>query len=258
MADVHFGKRTATYDPEVCQDRLTRLGDKLAGIQSLLAGTYRIDKLVVCLLGDLNDGGQIFAGQEHYQAITNVEEQAWTCAAMLSDWATRQRGIWRAVEFECVPGNHGRAGKFAHLAASWDIVAYKYLASKATRGVTVKMNTEGDPFIRMIDIRGHRYLLHHGHLVRSYMGVPWYGISRRLMSWATTTSLAGFDVAMFGHFHQLGDWHVNALRFLSTGTIVTGDDWALQALGAESPPAWWLFGVGDDRPVTWQFALDLI
>lgn len=256
MSDIHYGKATATFNPTVCAQRLGRMGEKVALIRDILAGSYNFDRLAVFLLGDVNDGTGIYAGQEHYQAVTNVEAQAWEVAGLLGDWTRRQLDTWGAVDYYAVPGNHGRAGKFAHLAASWDIVAYRYLSAARLPGMSLTMSDD-NPFLQTVDVRGHRYLLHHGHMIRAYMGIPWYGIARRLMHWATTERLAGFDVATFGHFHQLGDWHINRLRFLSTGTLVTDDDWALEALGAESPPAWWLFGAGDDHPVTWQYALDL-
>ena len=60
-----------------------------------------------------------------------------------------------------------------------------------------------------------------------------------------------------GHFHALAHWRVNRVQVLATGTMVTDDQWALTTLGFDSGNQWWLFGVSDKHPITWQYGLDL-
>jgi len=50
---------------------------------------------------------------------------------------------------------------------------------------------------------------------------------------------------------------VNSKTVFLTGSPVTGDDWALEQLGLEDSPRWWLLGASDHRAVTWEYALDL-
>lgn len=235
---------------------MDHLGEKLKAIRDIMAASYDFDEFVVMLLGDVNDGTGIYATQSHHQAETNVEEQAEQLTDYLSPWFKKQRDIWGKVRIECVPGNHGRAGKFAHEAANWDIVAYKYLKSKLSGHCRVEMPRRGNKFLRVAEVKGHRYLIYHGHDIRSFGNIPWYGISLRLARWHTT-KLAPFAVSIMGHFHTCGDWPLNQVNMLLTGTMVSDDEWALQSLGWESVNRWWLFGVGAEHPMTWQFKLEV-
>lgn len=255
MTDLHYGKKTSSFNPEVFEKRLKEVGERIGRIKDRLTG-YKFDKLVTFLLGDVNDGTAIYATQPHHQAETNVEEQAEQLTDLLSDWFLRQKEIWGNVEIECIPGNHGRSG-ITHEEANWDIVAYKYLRHKLnSEDIAVHMNRKKNAFIRKVEIRKHNYLLYHGHDIKSFSNIPWYGIMLRIARW-NTTKLAPFDAVLMGHFHSFGSWKFNQIEIMLSGTMVTDDDWALQTLGYESANRWWLFGVSDSRPVTWRFELDL-
>jgi len=105
ITDVHYGKKTETYSPLDCELRFGQLSRKLAEIQSIVP---ECDELVICLLGDINDGTNIFPTQTHYQELTNVEAQATLVSNLLTQFALDQRDLWGKVRIEAVPGNHGR------------------------------------------------------------------------------------------------------------------------------------------------------
>lgn len=254
MSDLHFGKQTSSFNPDVFRQRMDALNGRLAHIRGLLSD-YAFDKLVVICLGDCNDGTDIYATQPHYQAITDVEAQATQLATYMAEWLRTARTTWGSVEVQAVPGNHGRSGKFAHEAANWDRVAYRYL-SLMCPDIPVIFEGKGDPFLRKIDIRGHNYLLYHGHDVRTFSSIPWYGMMLRLARWSMS-ELAPIDVFCMGHFHSYGDWQINQSRILATGTMVSDDEWAFRTLGWESANKWHLFGVSNKYPITWQFGLNL-
>jgi len=260
MSDLHFGKATSSYDPDVFRKRLNQLSKRLERLRALMSA-YEFDELVIACLGDANDGSDIYATQPHHQAITNVEEQAVELARLLDKFGLEQAEVWGKVRWECVPGNHGRPtrSRLAE-AASWDIVAYRYLMmlNRDDRITVTLPDIHADPFLRMARIYGHGYLLYHGHDIRSYSSIPWYGISRRLMMWSISEKLTGWQVGLMGHFHTSGMWRINRLQMIVTGTMVTDDEWALRTLGWESSNNWWLFGVSKKRPVTWTFELDLV
>lgn len=255
MTDLHYGKKTSTFSPDVFPRRLDAVSERLARIRTLLGNEYDIDKLIICMLGDVNDGTGIYKTQAHHQAISNVEQQADELSNYLVDFSLKQQDVWSKVEIEAIPGNHGRSGSFVHEAANWDMVTYRYLDLKLRDRLRVDWNRHTDPFIRRIDVRGHPILMYHGHGIKSYAGIPWYGMNERMSKWSSTV-LAPFELVLMGHFHTLGSWKINRINALFSGTMVSGDDWALQ-IGYESSNQWWLFGVSDKRVLTWQFAVDL-
>lgn len=254
MSDLHYGKETVSFDPNIARDRLKRLGEKLASIRRRL-GPKTLDGLVVCMLGDMNDGSAIYATQPYHQAITNVERQADELSATLAEWLQVQRKLWGTVRVEAVPGNHGRVAG-AHEAANWDIVLYRYLMHRLGDDIPFGMNEESDPFVRVIKIGQHKMLLFHGDTVRMYMQIPWYGLHQRLMRWYTG-KWGPFAVAACGHFHSCGSWQLNKFRLFMAGTMVSDDEWARRTIGLEGTQRWWLFGVTPKRPVAWAFDLDL-
>lgn len=254
ITDVHYGKKTASFNPESCAQRLAAFGDSVLRIRELLS-SYAFDELVVCLLGDINDGTGIYATQPHHQAITNVEEQAEEISDLLAEWCKGQQKVWKKLRLECVPGNHGRAGKFAHEAASWDVVAYKYLRNKLPKGCELHLGKKS-AFLRVVNIRRHRYLLYHGHEIKTFGNIPWYGMLLRTARW-NLSHLSPFAAVLFGHWHTFGLWQFNSVTALASGTLVTDDEWALQSLGWESANRWWMFGVSDKRPITWSFGLEV-
>ncbi|MCR4296627.1 MAG: hypothetical protein NUW21_13935, partial [Elusimicrobia bacterium] len=260
VTDLHYGKETASFNSEILAARMESLGDRVIKIRAQLSPTVEFDRLLIYLGGDLNDGDGIYAGQHHHQETTNVEEQARECAAMLEKFILRQREAWGRVDVVAVAGNHGRGGgidgKALNEAANWDIVAYRYLAlALKPHGIHLDLDNR-EVFRRVIQVRGHGLLLHHGHFVRGgIMPIP--AIFRRLLLWATSEAIAPFDLAIVGHWHSAGYWVQNALRLLMSGTPVTDDRWARDKLGLDSASTWWLFGVSDSYCPSWMFPMEL-
>lgn len=260
MGDIHYGKLTPTFTPAVVAQRLDKLAHGLERIRCLLTSgdsAYHFDKLVLVNVGDCVEGSGIYPTQEHHLAVSNVEQQANELAQLMRSFTLEIRKTWGQVEHVVVPGNHGRQGRFAHESSNFDVVYYNYLRYLlAPDNVGVVANELSDPFFQKMQLRGHNYLLYHGADIRMWGGIPWYGIQRRTLSWLAT-KLAPIDVLLMGHFHVMWMWQISNLRLLTTGTMVSDDEWSRRNLGMEPSTAWWLFGVSDKRPITWNFALDL-
>lgn len=259
MTDIHYGKETSSYNPEVCDIRLRLLSERIAKIRDILVPSYNIDELVITLLGDINDGTDIYRTQPHHQAITNVEQQAREVAHLLHRFFVEQGEVWGQVSVHCVAGNHGRAFRSnSHEAANWDMVAYCYMELLSHNNPHVTVHIPTDPFLQVLNIFGHGILMTHGHFIKSYLGIPWYGIIRRLLQWSATRAIPRWDVAVMGHFHSCGDWAINSQQsMMLSGAMPTDDEWALQLLGVETVPSWWLFGVSESRAQTWQWKLNI-
>ncbi len=258
MTDLHYGKKTDSFNQDKFETEILALTETMQSRRESFAGK-NITELVVCMLGDVNDGSEIYPTQPHHQVETNVEVQAEEITEILTPFFLKMKEIWGNVRIETVPGNHGRSGRFAHDFASWDTVTYKYLRGKLKGDVQVGINKSGvNPFLRRVNVLGHNYLLYHGHDIKIFNGIPWYGIWQRVAKWATTKTLTPFDVVMTGHFHSFADNSLNKIRILLNGTMITDDDWALQVLGRESDNKWHLFGVTKDKAVDWQYPVDLV
>lgn len=258
LSDLHYGKKTASYNPNVFAARINNLSARIARVKELLSA-YDFDALKIFLLGDVNDGTDIYATQPHHQAVSDVRQQALELSEILLDFLYKQADTWGRVEVHCVPGNHGRGGKRVHEYANWDLVAYDYLRLRNRDervSVDVPEPANGDVFMKVVNVYGHGYLLYHGHDIRSFANIPWYGMMLRLVRWSTTAALPAWQTACMGHFHTFGMWRINRLVMLATGTMVSDDEWALRSFGWESATQCWLLGASPSRAMTWSFALD--
>lgn len=255
ISDLHYGKQTESYDTDVFRKRMGELLNKVTRIKELHSD-YDFDELVIFGLGDFNDGSGIYPTQSNYQEITNPEQQADELADFLTQWTKDLLDVWPKVRWELVPGNHGRSGKFIAEAANWDMIAYRYLKKNLKDIAEVNFNEKGSPFIRKVEVRGHKHLLYHGHGIRMYQNVPWYGINKRVKDWYTT-KLGPFDVSWMGHFHRTSYEPLNCIKGMLTGTPVTDDEWALEQLGAEAVNEWWMCSSSNSRPITFQFPLEV-
>ncbi len=259
VSDVHYGKKTSSFNRNVCKNRLAKVASKVCGITELLtSGAYKFDELVILLMGDLNDGTDIYPSQTHHQELSNVEAQADEIADYLAGIVRGFKPYYPRIRIETVPGNHGRSGRAAHEAANWDIVAYRYLRGNLKAdGIPVHMGDSDSKFVRKVGIRRWDYLLFHGHQIKgSFAGIPSYGITTRIGRWACTKRYGTFHAAICGHFHTFMHWPINRIQALISGTCVTDDLWSLEDLGWESVNLWPFFGVNDERTITWKFDLE--
>jgi len=154
-----MAKKTVLYDTKLAVQ-------KIRSAFSLISQHKLLNNLIIIILGDVNDGTDIYATQPHHQAITNVEQQAFELSGILSTNISQLKSTYKNIYIECVPGNHGRAGRSAHEAANWDIVTYRYLASELQGqhiSVTFGDYTRENIFLRTITVCGKKLLLYHGH-----------------------------------------------------------------------------------------------
>jgi len=255
IADCHIGKLTKSFNVEVAGKRIRSWTKKIIKLAHLLGDGYRFNEIVLAFLGDVNDGTEIYKTQPHHQALTNVLEQAVVCAGFFNDAIDEFLDEFGKVTLVGVGGNHGRAGKLSHEACNWDLACYRLIEEhyRSNKHVHPNFHYEMD-FMQRVHVRGHPIILYHGHYIRMYQRIPWYGIITRVLRWAHSIK-DGFELITMGHFHTCGFWWLDGLPILLNGTLITDDEWALVTLGMTPVPRWWLFGVSDKRIPTFQYDL---
>lgn len=275
LSDLHIGKKTETYNIHIANEMIQRLCLTLLRVKELLSGGYEFDEFVLFLLGDMLDGDGIYPGQPHFQDVSALTAQASVGASMLLRVVQTGLEIAPTVRVIAVPGNHGRSGKHAHTASNWDLVLYQQMqiASELRFGerVTYEMNApnivnEEDEFslrmpdllwMRVAQVKGHYFLLHHGHATRRVLGIPYYSLLKRAYYWRTSVR-EPWEVILSGHFHQFAWLEENGFVCLLNGTMVKDDTWALETLGVRGVNRTWAFGVSEHRAITWSYGLELV
>jgi len=259
IADAHIGKRTPSFDLDVAERRIDRWVKKLMRLKGLLEDGYKFSDIHICFLGDINDGTDIYAQMPHEQAETNVLQQAVIVAELFGDAAVKLKDAFGKVTICGVAGNHGRSGKRAARGANWDLVAYSFLEQRFRNDKRITTNFRRvDDFMQFINVRGHDIMLYHGHYIRMYQQVPWYGITTRVLRWAHSFRKEHLiKMICIGHFHQCGMHWLNDMCILLNGTLVTDDEWARATIGYNPVTRWWVFGISNKYAPTWHFDVEV-
>lgn len=215
-SDLHFGKESDTFNPNVAETRLKLYFSALAKLAQTPTATFHI-----LLVGDCVEGEGIYPGQAH-AARGSVREQAQHCADVLKTCIAEilhDRPLSR-VRVHSVIGNHGRMSKEANTFSNWDAVVtdlVKQWAEGGSWGDRLVVYPVPNSERQLIEVGGVKILMnHHGtkHLGTPAMRTKWMGWLRRY----------NFDLAVHGH------WHTPALNclegswVLSNGSLSGADD----------------------------------
>jgi hypothetical protein len=253
LSDLHFGKKTDTYDMQEAERRLKSLVRSLMKIVALHRHSYPINVLNILWGGDIVDGDAIYPTQSHHRDGHTIN-QIFTMAPAVAKQLAVLAGFFKQVNNYCVRGNHGRASRFAHEDDNFDTIFY-YVLQASTQNIPNMTWDIAEGWYQIVPILNTRVLLVHGHQIKMTLNLPWYGITTRISRWATTEQVGAFDVACLHHFHTSSRLRWNQKQVFTNGTLVSGDEFALEVLGLESSQCQWLFSVHPKRGVTWAYEL---
>ncbi len=259
VSDIHYGKVTyfannpskVDYNSEVSKDRLYTMIKSVKKIYSVLNKSYDIDTLYIFNLGDFIDGELTYPAQQinidtpEFKQITNL-------ADILGNIYDDLGKIFPKIEIYSVAGNHARNPKM-HSINRGDIVLYEMLKREYKHSQNIMFNYS-ETFYQLVKIYNTTFLLYHGHSIRSYVGIPFYGIqqwgNRHLKSWG-----ASWDFLIMGHFHIFDDLTFPSFKCKLNGTLVSSDPFTLEYFGSGGDNRFHLFGVHPERGITFKYEI---
>jgi len=233
ISDLHYGKKTSTFDTTVALSRLTRAVETLP----------KRNPSTILLLGDIIDGSNIYKTQAAHQEVVSAERQAQEVALYFSNLIKQRR-----VKCYAVAGNHGRSQSLSER-DNWDIVFYRYVEKEAN--TKLLSDCEDEFLIRKVDIAGKSFLISHGGEFTAYSGsVPWFAYINRATRWKA--SYRDLTHVVIGHFHTSGIIEIGNLTLMTNGTAVSDDVWALRRFGYVSLPGWWRIDVQNNAELSYR------
>jgi hypothetical protein len=132
--------------------------------------------------------------------------------------------------------NHGRLTRKNQAAEggenNWGYVVAHYIKQYASRfnNVDVRIHAKPSTIVR---VGSERLLTFHGHQIKGWAGVPYYGFERRVAMEAVKRMNAqdsGFTKLLFGHFHISMDG-----MWFMTGGSLSGTNAFDHSCGRHSP-----------------------
>ena len=253
LSDFHFGKKTPTYDLDTALQRFSSIFEAVYKIVTLHRNSYPIKKLWVMWLGDIVDGETIFPTQPHH-IDNSVVNQIFSTAKPITSELANAANFFEEVEHVCVPGNHGRGSKYMNEVSNFDRIFYKVLEIASANIPNMKWSIPNDWYAKA-KVLNTEFLLVHGHQIKMIMNLPWYGITTRTSRWGLTEKVGGFDIICMGHFHTGSKLAWNKKTVFTNGTMVSGDEFALEVMGLESTESQWFLGIHPERGNTWCYEL---
>jgi hypothetical protein len=222
LTDLHIGavqepneiEGFNAYSPEIAEARLQDMTARWLRWTDYQRKAYTINDAAIIITGDLISGDihDELRITNAYPSPVQVAEAARMIAAGIAQIAPYFNSV--AIHF-ISEDNHSRLTKKPQ-AKEAGLNSMNYLVGKMIEAhikehQNVKMSIY--PMLeKVIEVNERLYLISHGHNVRGWMGVPWYGVERKvgkeaqsrlhlIMQEVERAREIGFHKYVFGHFH---------------------------------------------------------
>lgn len=226
LTDIHMGavqepdeiEGFNAYSPEIADARLTDFTERWLRWVEYQRKAYSITDASVLITGDLISGDihEELRNTNAYPSPVQVVEAARMISATIAQIAPYFNSV--AIHFVS-EDNHSRLTKKPQ-AKEAGLNSLNYLVGKMIEAYVkdlsnVQMNIY--PMLeKVVEVNGRLYLITHGHTIKGWMGVPWYGVERKvskeaqsrlhlIMQEAERAREIGFHKYIFGHFHTAID-----------------------------------------------------
>ena len=258
LSDWQLGKRTPSYDSQVCAERIDTFADKVISLTNIQRKDHPVRDLRVHVLGDLVEGEQIFPGQAHLIDSSLFAQTTEDGPTILINFLTKMLSHFDNVHVVAVIGNHGRIGRKGDFnpQTNGDRMVYRNTQRILEGRPGFERLTWDIPSIpnerawyAISRIGNYSALLIHGDQFRGTAGIPWYGLMKKAGGWALGAIPESFDDVDFGHFHQPTRVTLNNVTARCSGSPESHNDFAAEQLAAVGQPSQSLRFVHPERGI---------
>jgi len=257
LSDFHLGEIVIPeeindlncYNLEILEHRLGKLVEDVQKITMRALSGYRLQTLHVPLLGD------IVSGAIHEELVETNEfvavDMCLHAQRVIVETLLKLHEIFPKINVYSVSGNHGRLTEKMRFKRGWN--NWDYLVGKQVE-IQIKHSDCADNFtfdvpkttIMSKKIGEHNFMFEHGHGIRMYNGIPYYGINR----YATDNQVSlldshrsTIDHFIIGHFHQSAKIPISGASFFMNGSLIGTNEYARNKLHKSANPSVWFFGI---------------
>lgn len=267
LGDTHVGQLVRAeevgglnqYDMGKMRSRLGRLKQLLLQAIDLHRREAKIRHLTIWMLGDMIEGEVIFDGQAHRIQLI-VVDQLFEAANILMEFLLDilASGLVEEIHCICLPGNHGRTTHrigASRIHSNWDYVLYKHMAAVLRDINRIKWFIPSTWFAIAELFGKWRIFGTHGDPIKSWLGIPFYGLQRHDSRTTTLMQLADlyYHYMVYGHFHAPTTLPRVVGAQIINGSIVGGSDFSMHRLGTATQPIQTLFAINERWGRTWQY-----
>lgn len=216
VSDVHGGSLVLPedtlglhhYDVETFRERAGRWRDGLLSVTEAHRAVHPIDRLAINLMGDMLEGLAIFPGQDTEMDL-DATEQPFVVAQVLAQTLAEIAEEFKTVDIYVVPGNHGWVMGKRRLGGrkvNLDMAVYRLLEIllQNVPNLTIGPMDTVRGILAYEVWPGQVHAITHGHQIRGWMSLPFYGGARASTRFMSTIRRSDLTALHIGHHHQLG------------------------------------------------------
>lgn len=218
LTDLHNGEVTpkdevdgfGEFNPEIFTQRLNKLASSVVDVTTVKRSGYHIPHLHILGTGDYISGDihEELKVTNAYPAPVQAVRAGYDIGEMIATMAPHFEKV--TCDFITLD-NHGRMTRKNQAAQggenNWGYVVAHIIRQYLRRfdNVEVKIHAKASA---LVPIGSERYLLFHGHQIKGWAGLPYYGFDRRVAMEAVKRMGApetDFTKLTMGHFHVAVD-----------------------------------------------------
>jgi hypothetical protein len=245
------------FDFRIACRRAEEYVDTLLKFTKNTLANYDFPELIILANGD-HVSGDIHGATDH-SAYRNSFKNAFAVGQLHSLMLRDLAPHFEKIKILYLPGNHGRRTQKKDYHGAHD--NWDYLVAQTALMTCSNMeNVEfliPDSFSACLDIEGYGFYVSHGDDVRSWNGIPWYGIerkTRRLMALSTVQNRQA-NYFCFAHFHSPATQDAVGGEVIINGSWTATSPYAYESLSVANEPSQWIFGVHKDRGISWRLKM---
>lgn len=264
LSDIQLGKVTPNYNSEVAYERVMRYAEKIVHLAEVQRSDHPVHECRIMALGDMVEGCDIFPGQQWLIDSTLFDQVCVNGPKILVEFFRYLLAHFDVVSCDWVDGNHGRIGRKGQFSARDNMDRFLGMFVKTAMAheprFKLRMNPmeEESNWYTVASVGEYRAMLIHGNQIRGSLGMPWYGIDKKVSKWRMVIPEPFQDV-MMGHYHQLARIPLNNTTVYANGSTESYNTYALENLASMSDPQQWCLFVDPRRGrVTASYAVDLL
>lgn len=268
FSDMHIGeivKKEETkyndYNFRIFCQRWSFLVDTIIDLLVNKLKGYHFEKLWINILGDCVCG--IIHDELTTHSDLNILQQAmWAPYVVAQGIADLRKNLpVETINITGVIGNHGRTEQkkyFKESWVSWDYVFYQTLGTLLSNDKTIICNFPKS-FFELVNINNQNCLLLHGSDIRSWLGIPFYGIQRTAAEFSEMLASENlfFEYLILAHFHNAAWLQKIKGSTMINGSFIGPTEYSIGKLRKATPPSQLLFGMHSKKRKTWEYNIDL-
>ena len=235
------------------------LTDTLLKFTQKTLSNYDFNTLVILCNGD-HVSGEIHDSTKH-SAYKNAIRNALAVGQMHACIFRDLSPYFPNIKVICTSGNHGRRSikkDYEEPWNNWDYLVHETARAYCKDLINVEFKIP-ESFSACINIEGHTFCVKHGDDIRSWNGIPWYGLERhtRRLKALSTVNKKDIDYFCFGHFHTLSTQAYMTGEIMLNGAWVGTSPYVYNSLAAYNTPMQLLHGVHKDVGASWRLPIKL-